>query len=139
MDLSSLIAQILDSADDEDRLDAQFGADSAPQAIYGLVDRFGWPAVFEQMVALLRDDPNPEHGEIAQIVLFYAAGAHPMPADSTIALLYHRFPGGITDGDRIWAIVHRLKRLDHGSDYDPMTDPAILREMDILEADRSLP
>ena len=146
MDLQSRVAQILndprlaDDADDEQELVAEYGSDHAPEAIYLLTNKFGWQQVYELLVEILRDDNKSDHWESAQIVLFYAAGDHkhktrqcPMPADSTIALLYHRFPNGIDDGDRIWAIVCDLKGVDHWSGYDPMQDKEVLRELETLK------
>ncbi len=146
MELQYRVALILndprlaDDDADEEQLVAEYGSDHAPEAIYLLANEFGWEQVYDLLVAILRDDKQFRHWEIAQIVLFYAAGDHkhktrqcPMPADSTIALLYHRFPNGIDEGDRIWAIVCDLKDVDHWSDYDPMQDAEVLRELETLK------
>lgn len=146
MDLQSRIAEILnnqrlaDDVADEEQLIAEYGAANKPEAIYLLADKYGWQQLYGQLVQILRNDAQSQHWETAQIVLFYAASDHnhktrrcPMPADSTIALLYNRFPNGIDDGDRIWAVVCALKGVEHWSDYDPMHDADILRELDTLK------
>ncbi|MEL7225219.1 MAG: hypothetical protein AAGL17_10215 [Cyanobacteria bacterium J06576_12] len=146
MDFQSLVATILndrrltDDGADKKQLIAEYGTDNKPEAIYLLADKYGWRQLYDLLVQILRDDQQAEHWETAQIVLFYAAGDHkhkmrqcPMPADSTIALLYHRFPNGIDDGDRIWAIVCDLKGVNNWSDYDPMQDTDVLGELETLK------
>lgn len=146
MDLQSRVSQILNNprlVDDdanEHELIAEYGSDYAPEAIYLLANEVGWQQLYDLLVRILRDDRQSAHWEIAQIVLFYAASDHqlnirqcPMPVDFTIALLYYRFPNGIDDGDRIWSIVRTLKGVEHWSDYDPLEDAAILRELETLK------
>ena len=145
MDLRSRVSQILNDVrlhhdpGNEESLVADYGDDHTPGAIYRLADQYGWQPLYELLVEVLRDDASSQSWELAQTVLFYAASDHrsrvrhcPMPADFTIALLYHRFPDGIDDGDRIWAVVCALKGVQHWSDYDPMNDPAILGELAAL-------
>src|SRR5262245_17313205 len=117
MDLQSRVAQILNDSrldhddENEEALVAEYGSDHSAEAIYLLADQFGWQPLHDMLVNILRDDAKSHLWELAQVVLFYAASDHkhgrrncPMPADFTIALLYHRFPDGHGDGDRIWAI-----------------------------------
>jgi|GEM_PF-7014745 len=146
MDLQSRVTKILndprlaDDDADEQALVDEYGSDHAPEAIYLLANEFGWQRLYELLVDILRDDEQSEHWEAVQIVLFYAASDHklkvreyPMPADFTVALLYHRFPDGVDDGDRIWAIVCCLKGVDHWSDYDPMQDADVLHQLEMLK------
>lgn len=126
-----------DESADESQLIAEYGSDSMPEAIYMLREQYEWDELLELVLAVLRDDSRSEHWETAQVVLSYAANDHklgachcPMPTDSTIALLYHRFPGGIDDGDRIWSIVCALK--EPSSDYEPLEDPKVQNELRVL-------
>jgi hypothetical protein len=147
MTLQARVTQILndprfpDDPNDDEHLIGEYGADNKPEAIYQLVDQYGWAQVYDLLVSILRDESQSQHWGIAQIVLFYASSDHkhgrrqcPMPADSTIALLYHRFPDGIDDGDRIWAIVCDLKGVDHWSQYDPLKDSEVCRELETLRS-----
>ncbi len=143
---SRLADELPEGGADDETLIAEYGADNKPEAIYLLATKFGWNALFTELVRILRDDNEATNWETVQIVLFYAATDHRpwrrryrMPADSTIALLYHRFPGGADDGDRIWAIVCALKGVKHWSNYDPLRDPQVLSEMDILKRERLVP
>jgi len=128
-----------DRGADKERLIAEYGADNKPEAVYLLSAEYGWKELYEAIIDILRDDTKAPHWETAQIVLFYAANDHkqkrrrcPMPANSTIALLYYRFPDGGDEGDRIWSIVCNLKGVEHWSRYDPMRDPEVLAELDSL-------
>lgn len=147
LELKTRVAEILNDPRFADRdankeeLIAAYGSDQVPEAIYLLSDQSGWQRLYDVLVEILRDDNKRENWETAQIVLFYAARDHkhetrqcPMPADFTIALLYHRFPDGIDDGDRIWAIVCDLKHIKHWSDYDPMEDAGVLAELESIRS-----
>jgi hypothetical protein len=146
MDLQSRVAQILndprlaDDNADEHLLIAEYGSDHTAEAVYLLANEYGWQQLYDLLVAILRDGNRSQDWRTAQVVLFYAACDHkrkwrqcPMPADFTIALLYHRFPDGLDDGNRIWAIVCALKHVDDWSRYDPMQDPDVLRELETLQ------
>jgi hypothetical protein len=147
LEMKTRVAEILndprfaDSDANKEELIAEYGSDHVPEAIYLLSDQYGWQRLYDVLVEILRNDNKREHWETAQIVLFYAAGDQkrgirqcPMPADFTIALLYHRFSDGIDDGDRIWAIVCDLKHRDHWSDYDPMQDAGVLTELESISS-----
>ena len=89
--------------------------------------------------SIIEKEDDSMFWETALNVLFYSARDHqdrriprPMPADFTIALLCHRFPECIDSGDRIWSIVCDLKGVNHSSNYDPLHDASVIRELEAI-------
>jgi hypothetical protein len=117
--------------------DGSFDDDACPdtrdEAIWALVERYGWDGMLQEMLALLRDDGAQRHWRDASTVIWRGID-QPMPANQVIALLYRRLIEDVPveyelDGDLIWSITRNLKGVDYLSDYDPLSDPEIIAEM----------
>jgi hypothetical protein len=60
-----------------------------------------------------------------------------MEADWAIALVYHRLAPDASDDERnlAWSIASTLKGVDYLSDYEPLADPGVVKELERLRGD----
>lgn len=115
---------------------AALGSDDAAAVIEALAREYGWAPVADEMFQLLEDNRQPAHWYTATVVLWFAVlDQVPLPADRVIALLYHRVDGTEHQWDNlVWSITSRLKGEEYLSDYNPLKDPGVLRELARLQA-----
>lgn len=130
MSIGADIQRCLDAFDNKEDTDP---ADAIAEA----VSTHGWSAVCDCLISILADDSEEEHWRGA-MAAFWCAGVdkRPVPIDRLIALLHHRFdPNGFQEDNLVWSIASTLKKVSYLSDYRPLEDPAVARE---LAAIRSL-
>lgn len=112
-------------------LEAAYGADNIEEAIYELRHTWGIRTLYRVLTDYLGDKRFKPHWDICQVVLWYLvmdldadrAGAF-IDADFLIALLHFRRPDE-DEGDRIWSIYCKLKKVPPWSYNDPLADPGI--------------
>lgn len=131
MTLSSEIAAILS---DPRRGSENYGDFEDVEAIEALIPRYGWLSVRDAMLALLAADGRCEEDyHVAACVIWCAMDKHSVPADRTIALLYHRFdPRGDQENNLVWSITSKLRGVGYLSDYEPLKDPKVLVELEAI-------
>ena len=114
--------------------DSESDEPSRAEALEALGNHFSWNEVVDCLLATLQDD-NRQHEWKTIALAFYEAvsNGRELPADRTIALLYHRFdPDGSSENNLVWSIVSKLKNVDYLSEYNPLADPAIIAELNQL-------
>jgi hypothetical protein len=118
----------------DDRLNDESSDPTKAEAIEALIGDFGWEAVRDGMLDVLRDDRQAAHWRTAAHVVWGAVlDRRPLPADEVIAWLWHRFcPEGQAQDDDIWGIVSKLKGVGYLSGYDPRQDPGVLRHLQAI-------
>lgn len=122
-------------ADDDESSDS-----GKPEAIESLISDFGWEAVRDCMMDVLRDDCQARHWRTAAHVFWGAVlDGRELPADELIAWLYHRFdPDGRAEDNDVWSITSELRGVGYLSDYDPLQDPRVLQHLRVIRS-RSQP
>jgi hypothetical protein len=112
----------------DDRLDDESSDPTKAEVIEGLIDEFGWDAVRDCMLNILRDDQQEAHWRVAAHVFWGAVlDRRELQADELIAWLYHRFdPEGQTEDNEVWSITSKLKGVGYLSEYQPLRDPGVL-------------
>lgn len=109
------------------------GDETPSDAIKALVEAYGWDAVLNALLAVLRDDSAQPFWRDVSVVLF-ATLDRPMPVNQVIGLLYRRLIEDVPaeyelDENLVWSITRNLKGVAYLSDYEPLQDPAIIAEM----------
>ena len=134
MNVENEINRILadDSLDDETRDHGKC------DLIEELILKYDWKSVEEVMIAVLEDMDRQydDYVTIAEVIWGAALDERDMPINRVIALLYHRLePDQDSDENNLaWSIVCKLKGVDYLSEYDPLEDPEIKREMEKISA-----
>jgi hypothetical protein len=115
----------------DDRLDDDSSEPTRMEAIEGLIGEYGWEAVRDCMLDLLRDDKRACHWRTAVHVFWGAVlDQRELPADELIAWLYHRFdPDGQAEDNEVWSITSKLRGVSYLSDYNPLQDAAVLQHL----------
>jgi hypothetical protein len=115
----------------DDRLDDESSDPTKAEVIEGLIDEFGWEAVRDCTLDVLRDDRQETHWRTAVHVFWGAVlDRRGLPADELIAWLYHRFdPDGQAEDNDVWSITSKLKGVGYLSDYKPLQDPGVLHHL----------
>lgn len=118
----------------DDRLEDEATDDSKCERIEGLIPEAGWEAVLTSVLGILSAERRVADYRVAAEVLWGAVlDRRDVPADRVIALLYHRLdPGGDDEDDLVWSITSRLKGVGYLSEYEPLRDPAVARELEAL-------
>jgi hypothetical protein len=109
--------------------------DVSEDAINDLCDRFGWDSVQAGLLQVLEDNTEALHWPTVAAVFWGAALAgRSIQADKLIALLYHRFdPNGDAENNLVWSITCKLKGVDYLSDYEPLSDPGVIEELQAIQ------
>ena len=121
-----IVAVLADAALDE--IDQQ-------SSIEELCRADGWDRVCDALLAILEDATRSVHDWAVTAAVFWGAvlDGRPVPADRLIALLYVRLPKEDgAENNLAWSIASNLKGRSYLSDYDPLSDPDIQRELDRL-------
>jgi hypothetical protein len=115
----------------DDRLNDESSDPTKAEAIEALIGEFGWEAVRDGMLDVLRDDRQAAHWRTAAHVFWGAVlDRRQVPADELIAWLYHRFdPEGRAEDNDVWGITSKLKGVGYLSDYQPLRDPGVLHHL----------
>jgi hypothetical protein len=110
--------------------------DFMSERIEGLIAVVGWDAVRESLLSVLAAERRAADYRIVATVFWGAVlDRREMPADRVIALLYHRFdPRGDNEDNLVWSIASKLKGVGYLSDYRPLDDPAVQRELAAIRA-----
>ena len=122
------------------RFDDESADDDLSAAVSSLAADAGWPPVLTAMVGILRDNDLATHWYDVVACLF-CCDCHnlPLPCDRSYltAVLYDCLrirPDLGVDGrdpddteNLVWSIVHNLKGVSYGSDYDPSSDADVLQ------------
>jgi hypothetical protein len=119
-------------------IDAVNASDDVDQvdAVEELVCQHGWDAVRDGLLSILSDDTQSGYWRGA-MEAFWCAGLdkRPVPADRLIALLYHRFdPAGLDEDNLVWSIASTLKKVGYLSEYCPLRDPDVRRELEAISS-----
>ena len=114
--------------------DDALSVDERSEQIEAMIGVVGWDAVCDSMVDLLADDRPPDDYYVAAVLLWAGVlDKREMPADRVIALLYHRFdPRGDREDNLAWSIAATLKGVGYLSDYKPLEDPGVMRELEAV-------
>jgi hypothetical protein len=96
----------------DDRLDDESSDPTKAEVIEGLIDEFGWEAVRDCMLDVLRDDHKKAHWRTATQFFWGAVlDRRELPVNELIAWLYYRFdPQGQAEDNDVWSITSKLKR-----------------------------
>jgi hypothetical protein len=91
---------------------------------------FGWQPLEAEMLRLLASSPHEDHWQVAAAFFWSAVlDRRPADADRLIAHLCLRF----SSGDNLaWSITSKLKGVSYLSEYDPLQDPGVLDELEVL-------
>lgn len=118
-----------------DALEVEDGP-SKCEVIEELLAELGWSVVLNHLLAVLRQpDRRPLDWDTAAEVLWGAAlDGRPMPIDIVVAHLCHRWSPGRDENNLAWSIISKLKRVGYLSEYDPLADAGVLREIERLRA-----
>ena len=114
-------------------------ADDGPskcEVLEEMLPELGWSVVLEHLLAILRQpDRRPSDWDTAAEVLWGAAlDGRPMPVDVVVAHLCHRWWGPAQPENNLaWSIISKLKQVDYLSEYDPLADAGVLRELARLQ------
>lgn len=102
------------------------------ERLEAVIAEYGWECAQEILFEILCNDGynKEEYGEVAHVFWGAALDGRKMQSNKVIALLYHRLGAFEEYENELWSIVCKLKGLDYLSDYDPMTDEEILRELE---------
>jgi len=125
-----IISIVVDPSLDDESIEL-----SKAELIEGLIDKNSWSEICSILLQILQDDLYAAHWRTVAEVLWGAVlDQRDLPADRVIALLYNRLPASSSDDDDnlVWSITHRLKRVGYLSDYDPLQDPNIQKELSAL-------
>lgn len=94
----------------------------------------GWPPVGEALLGILEADEPGLWPDAAGALWATALDRCELDSNRVIALVYHRLGGSASDHDSnlAWSVASRLKGVGYLSDYDPLADPDVLRELERL-------
>ena len=116
-----------------DALDADDCETGKCEEIERLIEVHGWDAIQAILVDMLEDDHLniSDFDVIAQVFWGAVLDKRVMDINKTIALLYMKLPPDDEHLDNlVWSITIRLKGIGYLSDYNPLEDPDVLKEMD---------
>lgn len=102
------------------------------ERIEGAIAEHGWVAIRDALMAVLEDETRTVlQWEIAAAAIWGAVlDRRPMHADRVIALVYARLSReGELENNLAWSIAAKLRGVGYLSEYDPLTDPAVLAEL----------
>ncbi len=112
-------------------LEEEYGADNTEEAMYELRHTYGIQSLYLILIYYLQDEGFKKEWNIYQVVLWYLImdlNANQVEAfidsDFLLALLYFRWPDE-DEGDRIWSIYCKVKRVPPWSYNDPLEDKGI--------------
>ena len=108
---------------------------SVDELLEPVIDRYGWPNVREALFNILeRGEEALWRGAVA--ALWDSCGQRHMDADRAIALVYHRLAPNASEHDRnlAWSIASTLKGVGYLSDYEPLDDPGVVKELEQLRS-----
>lgn len=94
----------------------------------------GWPPVGEALLGVLEADEPDLWRDAAGALWAIVLDRCELDPNRVIALVYHRLGASASDHDSnlAWSVASRLKGVGYLSDYDPLADPAVLRELERL-------
>ena len=134
------VSQRLSALLSDPRFHEESADDDLSDAVSLLAADAGWPPVLTAMVDILRDNNLAAHWYDVVACLFCCdCHKRPLPCDRSYltALLYDCLrirPDLGVDGrdpddteNLVWSIVHNLKGVGYGSDYDPKADADVLQ------------
>jgi hypothetical protein len=116
------------------RYDDENFDESRAEAIEKQIRVQGWEPVREFLLDLLKTKSMEKHWSDAIQSLWGAVSdSRPVEAPRVIALLCRcQSQSRELDENLIWSIIAKLKKVDYLSDYDPLKDPDVQRELDRL-------
>jgi len=110
--------------------------DNSVERIEGTIEDNGWDVVRACLLAILEDPGRPvAHWKVCAAVFWGAVlDERPVPVDRLIALLYVRLPNDEHSGESnfAWSITAKLRGVSYLSEYDPLADPRIQRELSTI-------
>jgi len=116
-------------------------SDESEEQIDALIRRAGWEPVRDGVYKVLLDPAQREHGRAAAAVFWGAVlDQRPLDPDRTIAVLYRNLRDQPAEApsvmnsleNLVWSITAKLKNKGYLSDYDPLEDPGVKRELERL-------
>ena len=127
MDIMCQIRKILDN----DALDVDDCESTKCEEIEHLIEVYGWEVIQSALVEMLSDIclNIEDYDVIAQVFWGAVLDKRTIDINNVIALLYLRLPDGSDLENLIWSITERLKGVGYLSDYEPLEDPAVIKEM----------
>ena len=101
------------------------------EEIESLIEVNGWEVIQSALVEMLKDvNLNIDDFDVvAQVFWGAVLDKRIIDINKVIALLYLRLPDGSDLENLIWSITERLKGVGYLSDYEPLVDPDIIKEM----------
>ena len=116
-----------------DTIFADPSEEDAQDRIDELIDAHGWPPVRDYVLSVLEDPHRTiEQWQLAAAVVWGGCcDERALPVDRVIALVYARLPSDQDSGENnlAWSIASTLKGKSYLSEYDPLADPAVVREL----------
>ena len=130
MDILHKIRQILDR-EVLDTEDFESSKCDKCEEIESLIEVYGWEVIQSALVEMLKDIKldTYDYDVIAQVFWGAVLDKRIIDTNKVIALLYLRFPDGCDLENLIWSITERLKGVGYLSDYEPLKDPDVIKEM----------
>jgi hypothetical protein len=116
-----------------DELDTETSDETKCNQIERLADDFGWESIEEVLIKVLEDDTRRivDWHTIAEVFWGAALDKRNINENKVIALLYYRIPNdaGSNESNLVWSIASKLKGANYLSEYDPLNDPDVIKEM----------
>lgn len=110
---------------------------SKTEQIEALIREFGWESVRECSMSILEDRSRSVGDWAILAAVFWGAvlDHRLVDADRLIAVLYKRLPhdAGSSENNLAWSIACELKGKSYLSDYDPLHDVGVIRELERLQ------
>ena len=130
MDIMGQIRQILDR-EVPDTEDFESSKADKCEEIESFIENYSWEVIQSALVEMLKDIKldTYDYDVIAQVFWGAVLDKRIIDTNKVIALLYLRLPAGSDLENLIWSITHRLKGVGYLSDYEPLEDPDIIKEM----------
>lgn len=99
-----------------------------------VIAEHGWPPVGEALLGVLEADEPDLWPDAVAALWADVLDRCEMDSNRVIALVYHRLGGSDSDHDSnlAWSVASRLKGVGYLSDYDPLADPDVRRELERL-------
>ena len=130
MDIMHQIRKILDR-EVPDTEDFESSKCDKCEEIESLIEVYGWEVMQSALVEMLKEiNLNIyDFDVVAQVFWGAVLDKRIIDTNKVIALLYLRLPDGNDLENLIWSITERLKGVGYLSDYEPLEDPDIIKEM----------
>lgn len=128
-DSFAIVRRVLCTVTENDQLDLD--AELKP-----VLKKFGWAAVREALFEILKAPDEKLRYEAMSVLWGAVLDARELNANVTIAHIYLRNDLACSEVEEnlAWSITSKLKGKGYLSDYDPLADHDVIREIDIIRS-----